>query len=53
MKKIVSGVDDGSNTADRDPSPANDLYPLLMQHDEGSELWNRGKTMAKIKRVMI
>lgn len=53
MKKIVSGVDDGLNTADDDPSPANNLYPLLMQHNEGSELWNRGKTIAKINRVMI
>lgn len=49
MRKIVSGVDDGSNAADGDPSPANNLYPRLMQHSEGSELWNRGKTIENQK----
>ncbi|XP_075902761.1 urotensin-related peptide 1 [Nelusetta ayraudi] len=42
MKKLVSGVEDGSDAADGDPSPANNLYPLLMQHNGGSESWNRG-----------
>lgn len=53
MKKMVSGVDDGSNAADGDQIPANNLYPLLMQHNEGSELWKRGKTILKIKRLVI
>lgn len=44
MKKIVAGVEDGLNAADGDHSPANNLYPLLMQHNEESELRNRGKT---------
>lgn len=49
MKKLVSGVEDGSDAADGDPSPANNLYPLLMQHNGGSESWNRGKTISTIK----
>lgn len=52
MKKLVSDVEDGSDAADGDPSPANSLYPLLMQHNGGSESWNRGKNISTIKKAM-
>lgn len=42
MKKLMSDVEDGSDVADRDASVANSLYPLLMQHNGGSQTWNKG-----------
>lgn len=49
MKKLVSGVEGGSDAADGDRSPASNLYPLLMHNSGGSESWNRGKTISIIK----
>lgn len=53
MKTIVSGVDDELNAADGEHSRANDLHPLLVQHNKGSKLWNKGKSISKIQGVTI
>lgn len=42
IQKFVSEVEDGPDTADGEQSQANNLYPLLMQHNMGRDSWNKG-----------
>ncbi|XP_060934927.1 urotensin-related peptide 1 [Limanda limanda] len=42
IQKLVSEVEDGPNTADGEQREVNDMYPLLMQHNEGRDSWNKG-----------
>ncbi|XP_034739516.1 uncharacterized protein urp1 [Etheostoma cragini] len=42
LQKLVSEVEDGSNTAEGEQREGNNLYPLLMQHNGGRESWNKG-----------
>ncbi|XP_062250337.1 urotensin-related peptide 1 [Platichthys flesus] len=39
IQKLVSEVEDGPDTADGE---VNNMYPLLMQHNEGRDSWNKG-----------
>lgn len=45
FQKLVSEVGDGSDTAGGEHSQVNNLYPLLMQHNGGSDSWNKGKNI--------
>lgn len=45
FQKLVSEVGDGSDTAEGEQSQVNNLYPLLMQHNGGSDSWNKGKKL--------
>ncbi|XP_069387839.1 urotensin-related peptide 1 isoform X1 [Paralichthys olivaceus] len=42
IQKLVSEVEDGPNTADGEQREVNNMYPLLMQHNEGRDSWNKG-----------
>ncbi|XP_054453103.1 urotensin-related peptide 1 [Anoplopoma fimbria] len=42
LQKLVSEVQDGPNTAEGEQRELNNLYPLLMQRNEGMESWNKG-----------
>ncbi|XP_069387840.1 urotensin-related peptide 1 isoform X2 [Paralichthys olivaceus] len=37
IQKLVSEVEDGPNTADGEQREVNNMYPLLMQHNEGNK----------------
>ncbi|XP_054595159.1 urotensin-related peptide 1 isoform X2 [Nothobranchius furzeri] len=42
IHKLVSEVEDGPNTAEGEHREVNNLYPLLMQQNDGRVSWNRG-----------
>ncbi|TKS72177.1 hypothetical protein D9C73_006251 [Collichthys lucidus] len=43
IQKLVSEVEDGSNTAEGEQRDVNNLYPLLVQHNGGrGDSWNKG-----------
>ncbi|CAB1456221.1 unnamed protein product [Pleuronectes platessa] len=42
IQKLVSEVEDGPDTADGEQREVNNMYPLLMQHNEGRDSWNKG-----------
>ncbi|KAM9356673.1 urotensin-related peptide 1 [Symphorus nematophorus] len=42
IQKLVSEVEDGSNTAEGEQREVNNLYPLLMQHNGGRDSWSKG-----------
>lgn len=48
IQKLVSEVEDGPNTAEGEPSQANNLYPLLTQHNMGRDSWNKGTRTYKL-----
>uniref|UniRef100_A0A3Q3J0Z6 Uncharacterized protein n=1 Tax=Monopterus albus TaxID=43700 RepID=A0A3Q3J0Z6_MONAL len=42
IQKFVSEVEGGLNIAEGQQREANNLYPLLMQHNGGRDSWNKG-----------
>uniref|UniRef100_A0A1A7XL50 Urotensin-related peptide 1 n=1 Tax=Iconisemion striatum TaxID=60296 RepID=A0A1A7XL50_9TELE len=43
IHKLVSEMEDGTNTAEGEHREVNNLYPLLMQQNEGRVSWNKGQ----------
>lgn len=43
IQKLVSEMEDDTNTAEGEQRDANNLYPLLVHHNGGRDSWNKGK----------
>lgn len=48
IEKLVSEVEDGPDTAEGEQNQANNLYPLLTQHNMGRDSWTKGTRTYKL-----